>query len=129
MSGSKLNLLIVDDERFNLAILELIFDGSEFSVTTARDGMDAIEKLKQMSTCDAILLDWMMPNMDGLQLLKVLKADLGYCKIPVIMQSAVGSDERVKEAMGAGAHAYLVKPYEEDIILSSVRTALADAQA
>jgi len=123
----KICLLIVDDEVFNLALLDIIFDKDEFVVVRARDGLEALQKLSQMERCDAILLDRMMPEMDGIEVLKAIKGDSRYCNIPVIMQTAAGSAEQVKEAMDAGAFAYILKPYDEISIVALVKDALQAA--
>jgi len=121
--AAKPRALIVDDEQANLDLLTHILESSDMETISARDGVEAMKKLKEFSTVDVILLDWMMPNMDGIQMLKALKADPSYCEIPVIMQTAVGSPKKVQEAMEAGAHTYLVKPYDDTAIIKAIRDA------
>lgn len=116
-------VLIVDDERLNLDMLDTILKEAEFESIQACDGIDALEKLSKHSPFDVIILDWMMPNMDGIQLLKKLKTDERYCEIPVIMQTALGNPQKVHEAREAGAFSYLVKPYTEEAILNAVKEA------
>lgn len=120
-SMNKKKVLIVDDEVLNLDLLAHILD--EFDTVRAHDGKEALEKLEEFSAFEAILLDWMMPRMDGMELLRALKADERFCEIPVIMQTAAGNPEKVKQAMEAGAHSYLVKPYAEEAIVKSVKEA------
>lgn len=117
-------LLLVDDEAFNLALMELVLGKEEFEFVRAENGAEALQKLREIGGCDAILLDRMMPEMDGIEMLKALKADPRYSGIPVIMQSAVGTPEKIKEAIDAGAIDYVVKPYDDEIVLGVVKKAL-----
>ena len=123
-TNQKFVMLAVDDEQFNLALLAGIFDDTEFEVVRARNGMEALKKLQELKKCDVILLDRMMPKIDGMVVLRTLKADPRYRSIPVIMQTAVGEPKQIEEAMAAGACGYVVKPYDEDVIWSAVRNAL-----
>jgi len=116
-------VLIVDDEDFNLDLLAHILESAQFEPIRAKDGLEALQRLEEFGAFEAILLDWMMPNMDGMQLLRKLKEDARYCEIPVIMQTAAGSPQKVREAMDAGAHTYLVKPYAEEAIVNAVKEA------
>lgn len=124
-SGNQ-RLLVVDDEPFNLEIICEYFDGEGFVVDTAAHGEAAWSLLNVGAEYAAILLDRMMPVLDGLALLKRIKADERFNQIPVIMQTAAGSPEQVREGLAAGAYYYLVKPYEKDSLVSIVRAALGD---
>lgn len=120
-------LLAVDDEPFNLEIISEYFDGSGLVVDTAGDGEEAWRLIDGGNRYVAILLDRMMPVLDGMGLLRRMKADERFRDIPVIMQTAAGNPEQVREGLAAGAYYYLVKPYERESLLSIVRGALADA--
>lgn len=125
---SDMKLLAVDDEPFNLEIIAEYFDGSGLLVDTADGGEEAMRLLASGERYGAIILDRMMPAPDGLTVLKTIKADERFRDIPVIMQTAAGSPEQTREGLAAGAHYYLVKPYERDSLLSIVRGALADSE-
>jgi CheY-like chemotaxis protein len=117
-------LLLVDDSEANLEILGLIFKEPEYETVNACDGVDGMEKLEREARFDAILLDLMMPRMDGLQMLKALKADPRYRDIPVIVQTAIGHPDQVRQVMQAGAYYCLVKPYDDRAARSVVERAL-----
>lgn len=121
-------ILIVDDEPFNREIIREHFAGSGYELALCAAGETAWEKLAAPGTCfDLIILDRMMPGLDGISLLKRIKADPRLAPLPVIMQSAASSPEQLREGLQAGAYCYLTKPYERDSLLSTVRAALNDA--
>lgn len=123
-------LLVVDDEPFNLEIVTEYFDGLDFAIATADNGETAWGMLKEPgSAYSLVILDRMMPVLDGISLLKRIKSDPALATMPVIMQTAAGNPEQVREGLSAGAYYYLVKPYERDSLLSIVRSALADTAA
>ncbi len=125
--GGGCRLLVVDDEPFNLEIICEYFDDSGFILDTAENGEEAWQRLDSGIPYATVLLDRMMPVLDGMSLLRRMKADERFRSIPVIMQTAAGNPEQVREGLAAGAYYYLVKPYERDSLLSIVRGALADA--
>lgn len=119
-------LLVVDDEPFNLEIISEYFDGLDFTLDTAENGQEAWQLLQKNPTYSVVILDRMMPVLDGMGLLNLIKNDPVLRDIPVIMQTAAGAPDQVREGLAAGAHYYLVKPYERDALLTIVRGALAD---
>lgn len=128
---TKTRVLLVDDEALNLEILVEYFDGEEaFSLHTAESG-EAAWQLLQDSGSDfkLILLDRMMPGLDGIGLLKRMKGDPRLAGIPVIMQTAANSPDQIREGLEAGAYYYLTKPYRRDSLLAIVHAALSDAEA
>ena len=128
---NKTRILAVDDEALNLEILlEYFADESTLSLDTA-DGGEAAWALLQNPENDykAILLDRMMPDLDGIGLLKRIKGDARLAGIPVIMQTAANSAAQIREGLEAGAYYYLTKPYRRDNLLAIVQAALIDAEA
>ncbi|PKO36959.1 MAG: response regulator receiver protein [Betaproteobacteria bacterium HGW-Betaproteobacteria-6] len=124
-------VLLVDDEALNLEILVEYFDGEDtFTLQTADSG-EAAWRLLQNPEYDfkLILLDRMMPGLDGIGLLKRMKLDARLSTIPVIMQTAANSPEQIREGLEAGAYYYLTKPYRRDSLLAIVHAALSDAEA
>lgn len=119
-------LLVVDDEPFNLEIITEYFDGLDFALDLAANGEEAWRLLQTGANYSAVILDRMMPVLDGMELLKRIKAEQTLAHLPVIMQTAAGSPDQVREGLAAGAYYYLVKPYERDSLLTIVRGALAD---
>ena len=121
------HLLVVDDEPLNLEIIGESLDDTEYRLSFAEDGEVAWAALVAATVpVDLIILDRMMPVLDGLSLLKRVKADQRFASIPVIMQTAASAPEEVREGIEAGAYYYLPKPYELDALHTIVRAALSD---
>ncbi|MBK1719382.1 response regulator [Thiocystis violacea] len=119
-------LLVVDDEPINLDIIANCLE-DEHQLSFAHDGLEAWQMLKEEpSLYDGVILDRMMPRMDGMDVLKRLKADTRFRDVPVIMQSAADSSEQVAEGLAAGAWYYLAKPYAPKALRSIVNAALDD---
>jgi len=128
---TKAHVLVVDDEELNLEILLEYFDGEPgFTLETAKDGEIAWNLLQdETKAYDLILLDRMMPRLDGIGLLRRIKSAPRLALIPVVLQTAAGSAEQVREGMEAGAYYYLTKPYRRDALLAIAHAALSDADA
>lgn len=124
-------VLLVDDEPLNLEILVDYFEGeAPFVVETAASGEAAWQRLQSPDQAfKLILLDRMMPVLDGIGLLKRIKSTPRLASIPVIMQTAASSAEQIREGLEAGAYYYLTKPYRRDSLLAIVHAALNDAEA
>lgn len=124
-------ILVVDDEALNLEILLEFLDGETSSVPDTADSGEAAWALLQDPAKDyqLILLDRMMPGLDGIGLLKRIKADPRLSGIPVVMQTAANSAAQIREGLEAGAYYYLTKPYGRDDLLAIVHAAHADAEA
>ncbi|HOY01043.1 response regulator [Zoogloea sp.] len=124
---SKVSILVVDDEPFNLDIVAEYLDEMDFDLVMVESGEAAwVELSRSDSSFDLVLLDRMMPGMDGIMLLKKIKADDRLRSIPVIMQTAATSPEQVREGLAAGAFYYLTKPFEGEALQTIIRSALDD---
>lgn len=120
-------ILCVDDEPFNLDILEERLTDEGYEVQLAEDGTEAWDALNRTPEAfEAVLLDRMMPDMDGLEVLQKAKAMPELSAIPIIMQTARASNEDIREGLEAGAHYYLTKPFEKKTLLAIVNTAVDD---
>ncbi|GLR11363.1 hypothetical protein GCM10007907_01530 [Chitinimonas prasina] len=123
-------LLLVDDEPFNLEILAEHLTEAGYAVELASDGEEAWNWLTRAGdSFDAVLLDRMMPGLNGMEVLKRMQAHPQLSGLPVVMQTAVGSPEAVREGMEAGAYYYLTKPFERDMLLAIVAAAVAQHRA
>lgn len=127
MSLTKSTILVVDDEPINTVIITEYLAEEGYDFRTATDGAAAWEMLEQApEEFDVVLLDRMMPRMDGMEVLRRIKADPRLEALPVILQTARVAREDVIEGIRAGAYYYLTKPFEEDMLRSVVRTAVRD---
>lgn len=118
------SFLAVDDESFNLSLLVRHLEREGYdNVETAENGKIALEKARKMDA-DVILLDINMPEMNGLEVLRELKADMRLRNIPVIMISGVEGVESVVECIELGAEDYLQKPFNPIILRARVNACL-----
>ncbi len=113
-------VIVVDDDRVIQQLLEvnLSLEGYDV-VATASDGKEALEKIAQLSP-DIVILDIMMPRMDGLEVCRRLKADPKTEKIPIVLLSARAQDLDIREGLDIGANAYLTKPFDPVELLEVV---------
>ena len=125
---SAARLLVVDDEAINREIIAEYLEDTDYRLTMAAGGEDALVRLRAGAAFDAIILDRMMPGVDGLAVLKQIQADAALRQVPVIMQTAAAGHEQVAEGLRRGAYYYLTKPYHRDALLAVVRSALEMVQ-
>jgi CheY-like chemotaxis protein len=119
MDGAKKNILIVDDETLNLRVLAHILS-SDYTLLTANDGSTAVDMAKEFQP-DLILLDIVMPGMDGYEVLSNLKASDKTKDIPVIIITGLDiSDSNFKELFSEAAD-YINKPFNAEIVKSKIR--------
>jgi len=116
-------ILIVDDEPFNVDYLEQELEESGYETLTAANGQEALEKVRSESP-DLILLDMMMPVMDGFEVLSRLKMDPASRDIPVIVISADSNLRSVVRGIGLGAEDYLPKPFEPTLLNARISSSL-----
>lgn len=120
-------ILSVDDDPLNRDILTEYLTEGGYEVIEADDGDTALRLLAQTPDIDAIVLDRMMPRLDGMEVLKAVKGNPRFSGIPVIMQSAASAREQILQGIKAGVYYYLTKPYEDQMLLAIVAAALKDA--
>jgi adenylate cyclase len=113
-------ILIVDDEPFNLDLLEQELAEYEYLIERAGDGIEALEKTESFKP-DLILLDYMMPRMNGLEVVKRLRANPEQQGIPVILLTAKATLEDKVAGLDAGADDYVTKPFDSFELLARVR--------
>jgi len=113
-------ILIVDDEPFNLDLLEQELMDFDYVIERAADGVEALEKTASFKP-DIILLDFMMPRMNGLEVVKRLREDQNHKGIPVILLTAKATQEDKVAGLDAGADDYVTKPFDAVELLARVR--------
>ncbi|SEQ67149.1 two-component system, chemotaxis family, response regulator CheY [Rosenbergiella nectarea] len=116
MADKSLNFLVVDDFTTMRRIVRNLLKELGFTnVDEAEDGQDALNKL-QAGKFDFVISDWNMPNMDGLALLKTLRAEERFANLPILMVTAEAKKENIIAAAQAGASGYVVKPFTAAIL-------------
>ena len=107
--------LIVDDSRFVRGYLRGLLEEKEFECEEAADGQAGMDQLKSHFPFDLALVDWNMPVMDGLEMLKKLRSD-GYAGLKVMMVTTEAENDYILRALDAGADEYLMKPFDDEAL-------------
>jgi diguanylate cyclase (GGDEF)-like protein len=119
-------VLIADDDEDIRAYLEITLGLADFEVVQARDGIEALE-LARTASPDVVVLDVMMPRMDGIEALRRLRSDARTSHLPVLLLTARVQRRDTIEGLDAGADDYVTKPFDADELLARVRAALRRA--
>jgi DNA-binding response OmpR family regulator len=120
---SQKKILVVDDEPDVASLLTLMLKSQGYAVITAGDGQEALEKARGEAP-DLILLDVMLPRMDGYKVARMLKFDENYSKIPIIMLTAKIQERDKQTGLEMGANDYLTKPFDTAALLEKIKTFL-----
>ena len=119
-----LRVLVVDDNHTLQILLHTILTSFAFVVTAAESGREALETLvtryDQHEFFDLILMDLIMPKMDGIQVTKRIRKDPRFCQIPIIMMTAFGREEIVQQAEKSGVNAFLIKPVKKTLLFDTI---------
>jgi len=117
-------VLVADDDKINRIMLSRLLDNEGYQATTVEDGSQALEAVARESF-DAVLLDIMMPGVDGIEVLRTLKSDSRWWHIPVIMVSAIEETDSIAQCIELGAEDYLLKPFDPVLLRARVNACLA----
>jgi len=120
-------VLVVDDEEDLLSLLDYNLSQEDFNVLMARDGVEAIESARENDP-DLIILDIMMPKMDGIETCRRLRQDAHLRTIPIMMLTARTEEEDQVQGLDVGADIYLSKPVSVSVILSQAKALLRSAR-
>jgi two-component system, chemotaxis family, chemotaxis protein CheY len=115
-----MKVLAVDDSLSMRDLVTAALTTAGIEVQQAQDGIEALE-LARKGEFDVVLADLNMPKMDGIQLIRELRADARYRLTPILMLTTESSDEKRREGKTAGATGWIVKPFEPDSLVSAVR--------
>ena len=117
------SILVVDDEPNTVEFLRITLEMGGYEVLEALSGTAALRQVAAHKP-DLVLLDVMMPEMDGLEVCRRLRADLETADLPIVILSARTSVEAIREGLDAGATRYLTKPVTRDNLLETIREVL-----
>jgi len=118
------HILVIEDEPAVQTLLRKQLTANGYQVTVAQDGLDGLMKLESIKP-DLVISDVMMPNLDGIEFVKAIKAHEGTQRIPVIFLTAKSDPRSMIEGINVGARFYVTKPFQIEDLLSKVRRALA----
>lgn len=126
---TRATILAVDDDPVNLHIISEVFKREAVSICYADSGENALRMLADpVNAFDVVLLDRMMAGLDGIEVLRRMKAEPRLAHTPVVMQTAAAAPDQVCEGLNAGAHYYLTKPYAPSTLRTIVKAALEHAR-
>jgi len=127
MNTTRPTLLIVDDEPINIEIIVEHLESADYRLLSASNGEQAWAMLQDPANAiDCVLLDRMMPGIDGIEVLRRIKQHPDLRLLPVIMQTAASEPEQVAEGLREGAFYYLIKPFAAQVLHAIIATALRD---
>jgi len=117
-------VLVIDDDELNRKLVEEILEDAGYQPIMAESGAQGLTLLRETGYIKVVLLDWMMPDMDGISVLKQIREEKGLKDTPVIMLTALDRKEQVQEAINAGTDNYIVKPFDDEKLITKVRDIL-----
>jgi len=116
---SKITILIVDDIPLNVLLIQKMLGKYHFNLVTANDGQAALDTISRGGV-DLVLLDLMMPVMDGYEVIEHLRANEATKELPIVILSALNSNDDVKRGFDLGANDFITKPIIMDKLLDSI---------
>lgn len=119
------SVLIVDDEPLTQDLLRLMLEPAGFRVTGAEHGLEALQKVNEQQP-DIMILDVMMPHMDGITVCKKIRSNPETANLPIIMLSGKTHLNAVEEGLAAGANRYLPKPTSRNDLIQNLHDVLAE---
>ena len=124
---SEIYILIVEDSLTQAEMLKFILEESKYRVSVAKDGLEALDKIK-VDMPDLIITDILMPKMDGYKLCEILKNDKDYENIPIILLTSLSDPKDVITGLKSKANNFITKPYNESFLLSRIKHMLVNLE-
>jgi two-component system chemotaxis response regulator CheY len=113
--------MVIDDSRAMRMILKRIIGKLNFETTEAADGQEALDQLAAMNEVpDLALIDWNMPNMNGLEFVTKVRADPRLRGMTLVMVTTESEQSQIVRALAAGAHEYVIKPFTENAMIEKL---------
>ncbi|MDH5564274.1 MAG: response regulator [Nitrospirota bacterium] len=113
--------LVLEDSRAMRIILKQILQSVGGTVEEAANGKEGLEKLKSMEKPDIVLVDWNMPEMNGLDFVRAVRANPIYRQLPLMMVTTETESSQMGKALAAGANEYVMKPFTKDVIQEKLK--------
>ncbi|KAA8734437.1 response regulator [Acinetobacter qingfengensis] len=125
--ASRKTIMVVDDSVTVRKVTSRLLERQGFEVITAKDGVDAVEKLTQV-TPDLMLLDIEMPRMDGFEVLNFIRHDSKHKQLPIVMITSRTGEKHRERAFGLGVNRYMGKPFQEADLIENIQALLEETQ-
>lgn len=120
-------ILVIEDSEGDRALIRRTLEKKNYSVISANDGESGLKIVRERKV-DAIILDYLLPGMNGLEVCRILKEDKRTRNIPTIFLTVVESGEAILECYGSGAESYMHKPIDAKTLLVEVKSILSEAK-
>lgn len=128
MEENRKKILVVEDEKFAQDIISYTLSSENYDISLAKDGLEALKKAS-LNNYDLIIMDVMMPNLDGYEACRRLKADEKTKAIPIVLLTGRAQRNDILKGVQAGADDYIIKPYRLEDLLNKVYKHIGPAQA
>jgi two-component system chemotaxis response regulator CheY len=112
--------LVIDDSRAVRLIIGQVLREIGVEVLEAGNGLEALEQINRHSDLNLLLVDWNMPEMNGLDFIRVIRSQPQYDAIRILMVTSESKGEQVIQALNAGANEYLMKPFNKDVLVAKL---------
>jgi two-component system chemotaxis response regulator CheY len=112
--------LVIDDSRTIRMIIGQMLREIGMEVLEAKNGLEALEQLKQNPNIELMLVDWNMPEMNGYDLLLTVRSQRAYDTVRILMVTSEAQSEQVTQALSAGANEYLMKPFNKEVLVAKL---------
>jgi two-component system, chemotaxis family, chemotaxis protein CheY len=112
--------LVIDDSRTVRVIIGKILREIGIEVLEAKTGLEALEQMKGNPDVELMLVDWNMPEMNGFDLIRAIRAERAYDRVRILMVTSEAQGEKVTQALSAGANEYLMKPFNKDVLVAKL---------
>jgi two-component system chemotaxis response regulator CheY len=112
--------LVIDDSRTVRAIIGKILREEGLEVIEAANGVEGLEQLRQVPGVELVLVDWNMPEMNGLDFIRAVRSDRAYDPVRIMMVTTETEQGQVLRALDAGANEYLMKPFTRDVLVAKL---------
>jgi len=112
--------LVIDDSRTVRIIIGKILREIGMEVLEASNGLEALEQMNRHTDVELLLVDWNMPEMNGFDFLRAVRAQRAYDGVRILMVTSESQNEQVVKALSAGANEYLMKPFNKDILVAKL---------
>jgi two-component system chemotaxis response regulator CheY len=119
--GAFVRALVIDDSKAMRSILGRMLRGMGFDVVEAANGRDAINRLQEAGKVELALVDWNMPEMNGFEFIRAVRAEHSYDGVLLMMVTTETEMEQVSKALEAGANEYVMKPFTQEVILEKLQ--------
>ena len=112
--------LVIDDSRAVRAFIRPILRELNIEVVEAGNGQEGLDQLRTLPDTELVLVDWNMPVMDGLEFIRVVRADKTFDPVRIVMVTTETESEQMNRAMAAGANEYVMKPFTKDVLVAKL---------